>query len=154
MKNYQTEHAEQSRLFSWARHPLIRRANPALRFLFAIPNGGHRHIQVAKSMQAEGLTPGVPDICLPVERRYYHGMWIELKVPSHQPRRGGKGGLSDCQARWLRDLAGENHCAIVCYGCDDAQKAIVAYLNGEQMDSWEKRTEDCVAACIGEEVAA
>jgi hypothetical protein len=52
-------------------------ADPEL-FWFAIPNGGARHIAVAKKLQAEGVKPGVPDLCflLPGGRT----AWLEMKI--------------------------------------------------------------------------
>ena len=34
---------------------------------FAIGNGELRHINVARRLKAEGVTPGVPDICIMLE---------------------------------------------------------------------------------------
>jgi len=49
---------------------------------FAIPNGGHRHIAVAKLMKNEGVKRGIPDLAfLMPEGR---SAWLELKV------RGGR----------------------------------------------------------------
>lgn len=53
---------------------------PDILKLFAVPNGGKRHMAVAKKMKAEGVTSGVPDLCLPVPRNGFHGCWIELKT--------------------------------------------------------------------------
>lgn len=47
------EHTEQTALFS--RLALYEGKYPELRWIFAIPNGGHRHIAVAAKMKAEGV---------------------------------------------------------------------------------------------------
>jgi hypothetical protein len=69
---------------------------PALRMLHAIPNGGHRHKATAARLKAAGVKAGVPDICLPVARGDWHGLYIELKV--------GKNKLTEAQRRWKDDL--------------------------------------------------
>lgn len=58
--NLSSEHAEQVQLIKWAE--LNRQKWPMLQALFAIANGGHRHITVAMQMKAEGVKPGVPDL--------------------------------------------------------------------------------------------
>src|SRR5699024_826416 len=72
-----TEHDEQVQRIRWA--GLARGAYPALRWLHAVPNGGARNIVVARKLKAEGVQRGVPDLCLPVPRGPYHGLYIELK---------------------------------------------------------------------------
>jgi hypothetical protein len=46
---------------------------------FAIPNGGHRHIGVARRMKAEGVLAGMPDLGFAVEDGRVH--WLEMKAP-------------------------------------------------------------------------
>ena len=75
--SHPTEHQEQVALIHWAK---MRSATlPELGLLFAIPNGGERHLFVAKKLKAEGVKPGTPDLCLPVARGGYHGLFIEMK---------------------------------------------------------------------------
>lgn len=52
---------------------------------FAIPNGGHRDVRVAKKLKAEGVKPGVPDLMWPIVRGRYHGLFMELKVKPNKP---------------------------------------------------------------------
>ena len=49
-KRSQPEHDEQVRLFNWARDN--EEEYPELRNMFAIPNGGARHLFVAKKLKA------------------------------------------------------------------------------------------------------
>ena len=88
----------------------------------AIPNGGHRHIGQAVKLKREGVRPGLPDILVLVNT---HLVWIEMKRRDLKPKRGGKGGLSSDQERWIAAL---NECAncqvFVCYGCQEAIKTI------------------------------
>lgn len=114
-----SEHIEQMRLFTWAHY--AQRIYPCLRTLYAIPNGGARHAAVAAKLKAEGVKPGVPDICLPVARGSYHGLYIELKR-----QRGTR--PSPEQAFWLAGLAHAGYRAIWCRGWEAARDEILAYL--------------------------
>lgn len=114
-----TEHAEQVALMQLVSLHLGRW--PELRLLYAIPNGGHRHIAVAKKLAAEGVRPGVPDLCLPVARGGYHGLYVELK-------RTKGGAVSDVQGDWHKALVHEGYAVVVCYGCDQAWGAIANYM--------------------------
>jgi hypothetical protein len=60
---------------------------PDLRWLHAIPNGGGRSAAQAGILKAEGVTPGVWDLSLPVCRGPYTGMVIELKKPGLRDRK-------------------------------------------------------------------
>ena len=46
---------------------------PMLKYIFAIPNGGKRHIKVAMKMKREGVKRGVPDIFIPITIFKYDG---------------------------------------------------------------------------------
>lgn len=113
-----SEHVEQVALFEWAAiHTVL---YPELALLFAIPNGGHRHISVAARMKREGQKPGVPDICLPVPSKGWHGLFIELKYGRNKP--------SEAQDWWLAQLTEQDYLAVVCYGWQDAVDTIRDYL--------------------------
>ena len=111
-----SERDEQIALFDWAQY------RTDLRLLHHIPNEGRRSIQYAMSLKRQGMKPGVPDICLPVARGKYHGLYIELKV------KGGR--LSPEQREWQRDLLEEGYCAAVCYGFEQAKQTIDWYMKG------------------------
>lgn len=114
-----SEHVEQVNLFEWAR--LAQAAHPALRLLYAIPNGGMRNKAVAGKLRAEGVKPGVLDLCLPVPRGVFHGLYIEMKR-----QEGGR--VSKDQARWIADLRAEGYSAVVCHGWMQAREVLLAYL--------------------------
>ena len=99
--------------------------HPELALLYAIPNGGKRSIKTARMLKATGVKAGVPDMCLPVPRYPYHGLYIELKR-----RKGGR--VSEKQSEWLHDLRKEGYKTCVCYGSDEAIQVIEEYLKGEQ----------------------
>ncbi len=118
-----TEHEEQVTLFQWAAANSI--AHPELHALFAVPNGGHRHVAVAAMLKQEGVKAGVPDICLPVARGKFHALYIELK------RSDRSNHPTDEQFEWLNRLRYFGNSAIVAYGADQAIQAIMAYLGQE-----------------------
>ena len=76
-------------------------------------------------MKAEGMRSGVPDLFLPVARKGYHGMFIELKR-----RRGGV--VSKDQQQWIDDLREQGYHAIVCRGFDEAKEQLTEYLKPEK----------------------
>ena len=116
-----TESVEQQCLFRWA--ALSVGKYPEVALLYHIPNGGSRGKAEAGRFKAEGVKSGVPDICLPVARGEYHGLYIELKR-----RKGGR--LSVNQRIWIDELRRQGYCATVCNGWEQAVAVIVAYLEG------------------------
>jgi VRR-NUC domain len=112
------EHFEQVALFNWAYYQS--RRMPELGLLYAIPNGGKRTKAVAGKLKAEGVKAGVPDICLPVARGEYHGLYIELKAE------GGR--ASDSQRSWMAALAAQMYRVHLCVGWRAAKKVIEEYL--------------------------
>lgn len=113
------EHAEQKGLLTWAALASINQ--PKLRLLFAIPNGGARSKATAGKLKAEGVKPGVPDLCLPVARGGFFGLWLEMK-------RVKGSTLSPEQIQWHQQLVGEGFYVITCKGRSAAEEALTAYL--------------------------
>ena len=117
------EAQEQTMLFEWARLSITK--YPELELLFAIPNGGSRNLIEAAHLKAQGVKPGVPDICLPVPSVRYTALYIELK------RRKG-GVVSDAQRGWIAALNRVGCRAVVCHGWDEAREEIERYLGGSR----------------------
>lgn len=114
------ERKMQVNLFQWAK--LASGADPRLKLLFAVPNGGKRDYVTAARMQAEGVKAGVPDVFLPVPAHGYHGLWLELKA--------GKNTVSDRQQEWLDDLEKQGYAVHVVHDdWQEAQGIIEAYLS-------------------------
>jgi hypothetical protein len=118
-----SEHDEQKALFDWAELD----GRPGLSMMFAIPNGGHRKKQVAAKLKAEGVKRGVPDICLPVARNGYNGLYIELKKPKDTTPAGKP---TKEQIEWLGALSDEGYFAVMCIGWEAAKATICDYLDG------------------------
>ena len=116
------EGEEQATLFSWARMKTY--FYPELEMMFHIPNGGKRSKTEAARFKAEGVKPGVPDICLPVPRGGYHGLYIELK-------RRRDSSTSAYQWEWIDKLQAQGYAAEVCKGWEAAAELIEKYLKGE-----------------------
>ena len=113
------EDEEQAAVIAWAKRN--ERCCPALRMLFHVPNGGHRGKATAARLVAQGVKPGVPDLCLPVPRGNHHGLWIEMK-------RLKSSGLTTEQKRWLEQLNAHGYRAVMCRGAGAAIAEIKAYL--------------------------
>lgn len=99
---------------------------PALAFIFAIPNGGERHIAVAAKLRAEGVKRGVPDIMLPLRNSTHCGLFIEMK-------QGGKrkGQVSQYQREFIDFLHQNSYMAVVCYSWAEAANHITDYITGD-----------------------
>ena len=113
------ESEEQAALFEWAQ--VMEGRLPELRLLYHVPNGGLRNKAVAARLTAQGVKAGVPDICLPVARKGYHGLYIELKR-----RKGSK--TTPEQDWWIRGLAEAGNFCQICHGWESAVRAIEWYV--------------------------
>lgn len=113
-----SESIEQIYLFRWA--VLQQCVYPELELMYHIPNGGYRNKAEAARLKMEGVKAGVPDICLPVARGGYHGLYIEMKVKGNT--------TSEAQNRWIERLKEQDYFVTVCYGQEEAIQVIVSYL--------------------------
>lgn len=116
-----TEHTEQVALMIWARSRS--RTVPAWGNLFAIPNGGARHLLTAKRLKAEGTSAGVPDLFLAWPAGGRPGLFVEMK-------RAKGGRVSPEQTVWQDRLLAAGYAVSVCHGFDEARRTIDAYLAG------------------------
>jgi hypothetical protein len=106
--------------------------NEKLRLLYAIPNGGKRgdsersRMIAGGRLKATGVKAGVPDVHLPVARRGYHSLYIELKRPKSERGRAGSTQLE--QVQWHEDLRAEGHYVVTCFGWEAALEILNDYL--------------------------
>lgn len=117
---HQSESVTQICLFRWAK--FMEGQYPELELMYHIPNEGKRSRSAGARMKQEGLKPGVPDVCLPVPRSDYHGLYIEMKVDRNKP--------TENQKHWLGALKRQGYFTAVCYGWEAASKVILQYLGG------------------------
>ena len=125
-----TEEQDQIALFEWAK--LSRGRYPELALLTHYPSGGSRNMLEAVKLKRMGVRAGYPDIFLPVRRAGISGLFIELKRESLRPKtKRGKGGVSDDQRWWMRELWKQGFQASIAWGFDEARTIIEQYLGGK-----------------------
>lgn len=128
MSAQQPEHEQQVALLQWSR--AVAYQCPELELLYAIPNGGKRARFEARRLHDEGVKAGVPDLCLPVARRGFHGLYIENKVIYTSGRRNT---LSEQQKYWAHRLTAEGYQVVVCYTWLEGARAIADYLQAPEL---------------------
>ncbi|MBR4057875.1 MAG: VRR-NUC domain-containing protein [Oscillospiraceae bacterium] len=116
-----SEDEEQIQVVKWAEMQMGRW--PDLQWLYHIPNGGKRRRTEAARFKAMGVKAGVPDLCLPVPKGGYHGLYIEMKR-----QEGGK--LSKDQRDWIEGLDQNGYCVCRCDGARQAIAVLEAYMRG------------------------
>lgn len=122
MRHNQYEAAEQIKLFRWV--DLVINHYPELKLLHHIPNGGSRNELEAVNLKKQGVRAGVPDLCLPVARGRYHGLYIEMKAGKNKP--------TEKQLQWIDDLRKQGYAVSICWSFDAARQELEKYLNLER----------------------
>jgi len=120
----QREHLEQKALFRLLK--IQERTNPLYANIFAIPNGGQRHIKVAAKLKAEGVKAGVPDIFVAVPTDHAAGLFVEMKIKPNKP--------SKHQQAWMDRLEASGYDCVVCYSAEEAYKAITDHIQNALPD--------------------
>lgn len=110
-----SEGTEQEAVVQWCFYNQI--------LIFAIPNGGSRNKLEAANLKRQGVKAGVPDLFVPVARRGFHGLFIEMKY--------GKNKTTSAQDDWLNALNREGYLAKVCYGYAEAVELLKYYFSEE-----------------------
>lgn len=114
-----SEETEQMTLIDWCNINICK--YPELKLIYHIPNGGKRNKLEAGRLKRGGVKKGVPDLCLPVSRGIYHGLYIEMKF--------GNGRTSKEQKEWINDLTEQGYKAVVCNGFEEAKETIIKYMS-------------------------
>lgn len=112
-----TEEDMQIAVIAWADSQI----HPALRWLFHVPNGGHRDPATGGRLKAMGVRAGVVDLLLPWRTGDYIGLAIEMKRKPNKP--------SAEQLEWLDHLQAQGWHTEVCYSAALAIDTIKAYLD-------------------------
>lgn len=129
------EHQIQVGLFDWKQ--LQQNKYPALRNLFAIPNGGSRNGIEASNLKAEGVCAGVPDTLLAYPSDGFCGLFIEHKtkkgsLTKDQPIKCKKTGLvryiREGQSTWFKRLAAAGYRCEVSRSTEQSINVIKEYL--------------------------
>lgn len=66
----------------------------------------------------------MPDLCMPVPRMGFHGLYIELKKDSTKK-------ASKEQQEWLFKLEQQGYATSLCYGAVEAINLITAYMDSD-----------------------
>lgn len=110
-----SEHDEQAAFFEWLSYQRF----PGVELMHAVPNGGARHIAVARKLKAEGVKPGVPDVQWPVARGGFIGLAIEFKSGDKSPTKEQRERIDALQKEgWL---------VAVCWSWEAAARLVTGY---------------------------
>jgi len=90
--------------------------------VYHVPNGGKRNAREAANLKRQGVKPGVPDLCVPVARGGFHGLYIEMKTKKGKP--------TEHQLKWLSLLRKQGYAAFIARGSKQAIELISNYING------------------------
>jgi len=110
-----SEHESQAAFFRWAALQKFE----GIELLHATPNGGARHITVARKLKAEGVKAGVPDVSWPVARGGFIGLAIEFK--------NGDGNPSKEQRDRINKMQEQGWCVAVCWSWPAAARLMQGY---------------------------
>jgi hypothetical protein len=91
------------------------------RLIYAIPNGSKRNIVTATKLKAEGVTKGIPDIHIPIANRFYHGLYIEMKIKPNSP--------TTSQKEMMNQLHTNGYKCSVCYSLEDFMSVVNEYMH-------------------------
>lgn len=117
-----TEQQEQESFFQYVDTVIVPRW-PEAAAGFATMNGLHTTPALAGKARAAGNKKGVPDICFPIPKDPYHGLFIELKRV--------RGSKTYDEQLWYRDfLRGQGYRSEICYGWQEAAQVLTEYLSG------------------------
>lgn len=121
-----TEQQEQEAVIQWAR--LRTGARPELGLLNSSLNGVRLETNYQRQKAHRGgMQAGYPDLFLPVNRRGFYGLFIEMKKKGGVPS-----DVSAMQHQWLSALIREGYFAAVAFGADDAIFLLDWYLAGRR----------------------
>ena len=118
---HSSEHREQVALIKW--RDRNRDRYPQLGAMYAVPNAGKRGRKARSAMLDEGLSAGVPDVCLPCPAGGFGALYIEMKYGRNKP--------TENQRAWIQFLRALGNRVEVCYSYEAARAVVCDYLNIE-----------------------
>lgn len=111
-----TEHHLQVECVKW-----FRLAHKKDGIIYAIPNGGKRTLTEGAIKRYEGMTVGMPDLHIPVPRKGYGSLYIEMK-------NGKAGRLSEHQKEVIEQLRNLGNKVEVVRTLDDFMAVVNDYF--------------------------
>jgi len=75
---------------------------------------------IGKRMKDMGYCVGIPDVFIPVARKFYHGLYVEFKAESNR--------LTQSQTIIIDKLMRENYYCAVCYSVESFMKTVNRYF--------------------------
>jgi VRR-NUC domain len=88
---------------------------------YPVANGRKATIVEAMELKRLGVRPGVPDLVIPIARKGFHGMYVEMK-------RKQRGIVSAEQKFWLQALTEQGYYAVVAKGSNHFINLVNDYL--------------------------
>lgn len=113
-----TERQQQQRVVKWAQE--YETELPELKLLYHVPNERKCSPQQGRQLKLMGVKSGIPDLCLPVARAGFHGLYIEMKSE--------KGRVSENQKFWIENLTVQGFQTAVCHSWLEAVQVLENYL--------------------------
>ena len=121
-----TERKHQQSLIKWSQQPRVREKWPELKLMYHVPNERYCTPAQGKQLKLSGVRKGVPDLCLPVARKDYHGLYIEMKTET--------GRESPEQVWWREQLTEQGYFVEACHGWESAVRVVEWYMyTGEEV---------------------
>ncbi len=115
-----TEDTEQMKIINFCN--IMSAYVPEYEMIYHIPNEGKR--KNGAKLKRIGLRKGIPDLCLPVPKMGFNGLYIELKKDTSKK-------ASKEQKEWLFKLEQQGYATSLCFGADEAINLITAYMNSD-----------------------
>ena len=115
------EDQHQMTLIRWKQQPSIMAQWPELALLYHVPNERICDPRYGKKLRLMGVRRGVPDLCLPVARGRYHGLYIEMKSED--------GDTTSDQEWWGEKLQAQGYAWKVCHGYEPAIEVLKWYMS-------------------------
>ena len=109
------EHQTQCACVQW-----FRLAYPKF-LIYSIPNARKVSKVQGARLVSEGVVSGLPDLHIPIAKKGFHGLYIEMKARKNKP--------SPNQITIMDKLRNEGYKCAVCWNLDEFMKEVKDYLD-------------------------